>query len=194
MRTSGIECRGDGGKGLIRIPPLSTYAWTSAVPGNDHQVTPAPALPLRPTFAHPCSAPRLRLPSTPSYSWPHLSSLSSPLYSACNRYGSERTTAPGARTPSRAGSLYARTGWAGLPAWLSQVRPPRFRDMIQYHGSPDAPTSPRRPPLCFSAYPSVRRNCSAAEGDSGGKGKPGGRTRRTYSNLAPLSVSVYSGG
>ncbi|KAJ7744569.1 hypothetical protein B0H14DRAFT_3606963 [Mycena olivaceomarginata] len=33
--------------------PSSTYTWTSAVPGNDHQVTPAPALPLRPTFAHP---------------------------------------------------------------------------------------------------------------------------------------------
>ncbi|KAJ7744557.1 hypothetical protein B0H14DRAFT_462976 [Mycena olivaceomarginata] len=77
MRTSGIGCRGDGGKGFIRIPSFVYIYMASAVPGNDHEVTPTPALPLRPVFARPCSAPRLRLPSTPSYSWPHVSSLSS---------------------------------------------------------------------------------------------------------------------
>jgi hypothetical protein len=77
-----------------------------------------------------------------------------------------------------------RMGGLACVAILSAPTP-----LSRYDTSPDAPTVPRRTPLCFPAYHSVRRNCSAAEGDQ--EGREDGRTDTAHLQQPRTAVRIF---
>ncbi|KAJ7830914.1 hypothetical protein B0H14DRAFT_1189093 [Mycena olivaceomarginata] len=153
MRTSGIGCRGDGGKGFIRIPSFVYIYMDISCAG---QRPSSYSGPRPPASSNLC--PSLLRPATSAAFHTQLflaASLFSflPLYSTCNRHGSERTTAPGARTPSCAGSLYARTGWAGLPVAIPSTPTPLSRYATIIMGAQTHPQSRAAPRCAFQPIP-----------------------------------------
>jgi hypothetical protein len=142
-----------------------------------------PALPLHPLapsdpFAHPCSAPRLRLPSTPSYPRSRPSLL--PPSEACSR-AQQRKNHGAARIPSHAESRIHRMGSVrrarGYPSTPTQLSPTA------------APAAAYLRPSGMAARPREiwgRKGTEKTDGD-GRRGVENVRTRTrcTCSSLAP---------